>query len=98
MDETERLRGVALYVPRAMLPETEEDEFYHEDLIGLRAEDTSGQLIGEVVGVQDHGAGDILEVRAADGTALDFPFTKAVVPVVDLAGRRLVIDPPAEVE
>ncbi|HEX2527796.1 MAG TPA: ribosome maturation factor RimM [Geminicoccus sp.] len=94
----ERLRGTALFVPRSVLPATEEDEFYHEDLIGLRAEDTAGQLIGEVVGIQDFGAGDILEVRAPDGTSHDFPFTKAVVPLVDLAGRRVVIDPPVEVE
>ncbi|WP_035487230.1 ribosome maturation factor RimM, partial [Geminicoccus roseus] len=94
----ERLRGTALYVPRSVLPATGKDEFYHEDLIGLRAEDTSGALLGEVVGVQDFGAGDILEVRAGDGALLDFPFTRAVVPVVDLAGGRVVIDPPVEVE
>jgi 16S rRNA processing protein RimM len=94
----ERLRGTALYVPRSVLPATEEDEFYHEDLIGLRAEDTAGVVLGEIVGVQDFGAGDILEVRAEDGTLLDFPFTKAVVPVVDLSGGKVVIDPPVEVE
>jgi 16S rRNA processing protein RimM len=94
----ERLRGTALYVPRSVLPATEEDEFYHEDLVGLRAEDPAGALLGEIVSVQDFGAGDILEVRAPDGSLRDFPFTKAVVPVVDLPGRRVVIDPPAEVE
>jgi len=94
----ERLRGTALYVPREALPAPLEDEFYHEDLIGLRAEDTAGAVLGEIVGVQDFGAGDILEVRAPDGTLLDFPFTKAVVPLVDIAGRLVVIDPPVEVE
>ncbi|HWL69179.1 MAG TPA: ribosome maturation factor RimM [Geminicoccus sp.] len=94
----ERLRGTALYVPRSVLPPPEEDEFYHEDLIGLSAETPDGQKLGEIVSVQDFGAGDILEVRAADGSLRDFPFTKAVVPLVDLAGRRVVIDPPVEVE
>ena len=94
----ERLRGTALYVPRRLLPRIEEDEFYHEDLIGLRAWDISGNEIGQIVGVQDFGAGDIIEVRALDGTLLDFPFTKAVVPTVDLASGSVMIDPPVEVE
>lgn len=94
----ERLRGTALYVPRSMLPATEEDEFYHEDLIGLPAFDTAGAPLGEIVSIQDFGAGDILELRGSDGALRDFPFTKAVVPVVDIPGRKVVIDPPVEVE
>lgn len=94
----ERLRGTPLYVPRSMLPPIEEEEFYHEDLIGLRAEDKSGVVLGKVIAVQDFGAGSFLEVRAEDGTVHDFPFTKAVVPVVDITGGKVVIDPPVEVE
>ena len=94
----ERLRGTRLYVPRGLLPATGEEEFYHEDLIGLTAVDQAGAVLGEVVAVQQFGAGDILEVRARDGSLLDFPFTKAVVPVVDLPGGKVVIDPPLEVE
>jgi 16S rRNA processing protein RimM len=95
----ERLKGVELYAPRENLPEPDEDEFYLADLIGLRAEASSGAPLGVVTAVRNFGAGNILEIAPGEGgeTRL-FPFTKAVVPVVDLAGGRVVIDPPAEVE
>lgn len=95
----EALRGVELYVTRDKLPGPEEDEFYLADLVGLRAETLDGTLIGPVVAVRNFGAGDILEVAPeAGGETLMFPFTKAVVPTVDVTGGRVVIEPPAEVE
>lgn len=90
----ERLNRRRLYVDRSALPPPEEDEFYHADLIGLRAETVAGKAIGEVVAVHDFGSGDLLELRRAEGSSLLVPFTKAVVPVLDFAGGRLVVDPP----
>ena len=95
-DAAEALKGVRLFVDRAALPEPEEDEYYHSDLIGLAVEDGVGGRLGRVVGVQNYGAGDILEIERPDGTELLLPFTKAVVPAVDLAGGRLVVAPPEE--
>jgi len=93
------LKDLRLYVPRAALPEMEAPEtFYHADLIGLRVMDTQGRDLGEVVAVQDFGAGDLLELRQADGGERLLPFTRAVVPEVDLAGGRLVADPPPETD
>ncbi len=91
------LRGTRLYVDRAALPPPEEEEFYHADLIGLAVEDTQGRPLGRVRALYDFGAGDVVEVAAPDGGLLVLPFTKAVVPTVDLAGGRLVVDPPGEV-
>lgn len=91
----EALRGRRLYVGREQLPETGEDEFYYADLAGLAVRTRDGEPIGEVAAVHDFGAGDVIEVRAADGKRHYVPFTKAVVPVVDIAGRLLVVDPPA---
>ncbi|WP_424927978.1 ribosome maturation factor RimM [Amaricoccus tamworthensis] len=96
-EEAEELKGTRLYAPRARLPEPEEDEFYHADLIGLTAIDTGGTEIGRVGAVMDHGAGDILEIRIPGQNALLIPFTLATVPTVDIAGGRIVIDPPAEI-
>jgi 16S rRNA processing protein RimM len=93
-DAAERLRGVKLYVARAALPPTAEEEFYEADLIGLRAELVDGSTLGPVVAVRDYGAGTSLEVERKPGGTVLVPFTKRVVPVVDLAGGRLVIDPP----
>ncbi len=97
-DAAQALHGTELYVERARLPALEEEEtFYHADLIGLRVEDSAGRLLGTVKAVENYGAGDLLEVEAADGKPLLLAFTKAVVPLVDLAGGRLVAEPPAEV-
>jgi 16S rRNA processing protein RimM len=96
-EAAEALKGVRLFADRAALPPLGEDEYYHADLIGLLVQDTGGAVLGRVVAVLNHGAGDILEVRrAGGGEALLLPFTRAVVPVVDLAAGRIVADPPGE--
>lgn len=94
-EEADALRGTRLFVPRARLPEAEEDEYYHADLIGLPVFDTGGTEIGRVKAVLNHGAGDLLELHGPGikGTVL-LPFTRAAVPTVDIAGGRIVADPP----
>lgn len=88
----EPLKGVSLFVERARLPETEEGEFYHADLVGLRAEDGEGRHIGEVVGVPNYGAGDLLELRLQGTRKTELiPFTQTYVPDVDVAGGRVVV-------
>jgi 16S rRNA processing protein RimM len=91
----ERLANVKLFVARDRLPAAETDEFYHADLIGVVAVTTDGRPLGTVVAVHDFGAGDILELRQeGKRDTVMLPFTSATVPVVDIAGRRIVIDPP----
>jgi len=91
----ERLVNVKLFVPRDRLPAAETDEFYHADLIGLAVVTTDGRALGTVVAIHDFGAGDILELRQeGKRDTVMLPFTSATVPVVDIAGRRIVIDPP----
>jgi 16S rRNA processing protein RimM len=96
-DAAERLTNVRLYVPRERLPPPAPDEFYHADLIGLRAESHDGTELAMIVGIHDFGAGDLLELRAtgASSTVL-MPFTATTVPLVDIAGGRIVIDPPED--
>lgn len=94
-DAAAALRGQRLYVGRERLPPPEEDEFYHADLIGLAVFDTAGRCLGKVTAVQNFGAGDLIEIApAAGGPGVLLPFTKAAVPKVDIAGGRLVADPP----
>lgn len=92
----EKLRGIGLYVDRDRLPEPDEDEFYHTDLIGLTAVSPDGDAIGEIISVENYGAGDLLEIRLAgsSSTAL-VPFADPFVPSIDLkAGRATVVMPP----
>lgn len=88
----QQLKGCRLYVPRTALPDPEPGEYYHADLVGLRAEDVSGGDRGRITAVLNYGAGDILEVTAADGTAELILFSDIHVPVVDLANGRVVVD------
>jgi 16S rRNA processing protein RimM len=95
-DAAKRLAKLRLYVPRTRLPPPAAEEFYHADLIGLTAVAADGTEVGTVIAVHDFGAGDILELRpAAGGPSLMLPFTDVFVPVVDIAGRRIVVAPPA---
>jgi 16S rRNA processing protein RimM len=90
----ETLTRVKLYVERAALPEPEEDEFYYADLIGLAAVTTAGEPLGRIIALHNFGADDLLEVRPETGQSVLVPFTKAVVPSVDIAGGKVTIDPP----
>lgn len=87
------MKGTLLHVPRAALPEPDEDEFYYSDLLGLTVEDLSGQALGQVKAVQDFGAGDLLEISGPEGSWY-LPFTKQAVPNVDLKAGKLVANPP----
>jgi 16S rRNA processing protein RimM len=92
----EQLRNTDLYVARDRLPAPEADEFYHADLVGLAVVDRQGATLGTVSAVHNFGAGDLIEVRPAQGgMTVMLPFSDTVVPAVDLAGGRIVVDPPA---
>lgn len=88
-----RLVNQKLFVARSSLPTAGPDEFYLADLIGLAAFDPAGASLGRVSAVHDYGAGASLEIGS-----LMIPFTRASVPEVDLAGGRITVTPPSEVE
>jgi len=94
----ESLKGQRLYVPRTALPATEAGEFYYADLIGLKAEDHSGNHLGIVCGMHNFGAGDVIEIEFSDGTTEFIAFSDANVPAVDIAGGRIVIELPPDLE
>ncbi|MEA2899411.1 MAG: rRNA processing protein RimM [Bradyrhizobium sp.] len=97
-EDAERLNGIELYIAREKLPATERDEYYHADLIGLAAVDAADQPIGRVIAIHNFGAGDIIEIAPPHGATMLLPFTHAVVPTVDLAKGRVVIELPGEVD
>jgi 16S rRNA processing protein RimM len=93
-DKAEALRGLHLYLPRAALPQTEPDEYYHADLIGLEAVLGDGTPLGRVRAIYDFGAGDTLELVRPGAPPVMVPFTRAIVPIVSPAEGRLVLEPP----
>ena len=94
-EQADALKGTSLYADRSKLPSLPDDEFYHTDLIGMAVHDTGGALIGTLKAVHNHGAGDLLEIMGQGmKTALLLPFTRAIIPTVDLAARRIVADLP----
>ena len=86
----EALRGTLVEVDRSSLPPLEEGEYYHADLIGLPAVDGEGHSLGKVAAVENYGAGDLLEIEAADGKRSLIPFKDGIA---DLADGRIVLDP-----
>ena len=90
----EALRGLRLYLPRAALPAPEPEQYYHADLIGLEAVLGDGVVLGQVRAVHDFGAGDTLEIERPGAVSAMVPFTRAMVPVIDLDAGRLVVTPP----
>src|SRR3979409_2604315 len=96
-EEAERLNGVELYIARDKLPATDENEYYHADLIGLAAVNAANEPLGRDIAIHNCGAGDIIEIAPAHGATMLLPFTNAVVPSVDLAAGRVVIELPDEI-
>jgi 16S rRNA processing protein RimM len=97
-EEAERLNGVELFIARDKLPATEEDEYYHADLIGLAAVTPANEPLGQVIAIHNFGAGDIIEIAPPQGATMLLPFTNAVVPSVDLKGGRVVVELPQEID
>jgi len=93
-DAAERLKGVRLYLARAALPATADEEYYHADLLGLAAELPDGTRLGEVRAIYGFGAGDSIEIERPGAAPVVVPFTRAAVPVVDIPAGRIVVDPP----
>lgn len=97
-DQAEAARGIRLFADRARLPSLPDDEFYHTDLIGLTVLDAGGTELGKVKAVLNHGASDLLEIMGPGmKSPLLLTFSLAVVPTVDLAGGRIIVDLPDEV-
>lgn len=98
-EQADALRGLQLFVPRAALPEPDEDEFYLTDLIGLAVVSPAGEALGKVKTVQNFGAGDMLEIDPAlGGPTWYLAFTREAVPEVKLAEGVVVAIRPEEVE
>lgn len=86
--------GAELFVPRSALPDpVDPDEFYLEDLVGLAAVTPDGAPAGTVRAVVNYGAGDIMELTDVPGHTVPvlLPFTRADVPEIDMAARRVVV-------
>lgn len=86
----EAMRGTALTVPRSALPPLEEGEYYHVDLLGLPAVSSEGEALGEVVAIDNYGAGDVLEIERPGGKRFMVPMRPEAVPEWD--GERLIVD------
>src|SRR5690606_3615773 len=97
-EQADALRGLRLYVPRAALPEPDEDEFYLADLIGLEARAPDGEVLGRIKAVQNFGASDMLEIDPGAGRPTWYlPFTREAVPEVRLADGHVLAVRPVEI-
>ncbi|NIX75466.1 ribosome maturation factor RimM [Microvirga terricola] len=97
-EAAEALNRVQLHVDREKLPKSDdEDEFLLADLIGLPVQDDTGAILGTIVDVPNYGGGDLLEIKpASSGATALLPFTKAFVPVVEIAQKRIVVALPED--
>ncbi len=102
-NEVEKLNRLELFIDRSELPdESDEDEFYIADLVGMIVLDVAGAEIGKIIDVPNFGADDLLEIEPSvkDGNKLQsfyLPFTKVTVPSIDFKAGTLTIVPPIEV-
>ncbi len=86
----EALRGQLVEVERSALPALSEGEYYHADLIGMPCVDSDGTVLGTIAGIENFGAGDLIEILLPNGKRSLIPFRE---PVAVLGDDRLVLDP-----
>ncbi len=92
--QAEGLKGTELFVERAALPESKENEYYNADLVGLAAQDQKGKEIGKVISVHDYGAGVFLEIKPEKSASFMLPFKKDFVPDVKIEEGHLLVNVP----
>ena len=93
-NEAEALKGQNLFIFDSALPPTNDEEFYYAQLIGLKVQKMNGNEFGVVAGVQNFGAGDILEILSSNQEEFFIPFTKESVPIIDINDGFIAINPP----
>ena len=89
---SEKAHGFFVGVPRSELPPVAKDEFYWADLIGLDVVNTRDQSLGQVLGLIETSANDVLRVGDGNEKERLLPFVAAVVLDVDLSARRVRVD------
>jgi 16S rRNA processing protein RimM len=94
----EGLKGTQLFVERAALPEPEEDEFYHADLVGLEARDSEGRVLGKVAAIHNFGASDVIELVRSDGDQVHLAFTRETVPHIHIKDGYIIVAVPEDDE
>ena len=94
----EAMKGRELFINRDALPQADEEEFYHADLIGLPAVLSDGSAFGTIRALHEFGAGDMIEISLEGGGVSVLPFTSAVVLEIDLESGRITVEPPTETE
>jgi len=91
-NDAEKLGKTELYISRDMLPEAGEEEFYYEDLIGIEARlDSSRKPLGVVTSINNHGAGDIIEIKMNNGKIELLAFTKSNIPEINISEGYITI-------
>ena len=93
-DAAEALRGVTLYVARDSLPDPNDGEFYHADLLGMMVRGQDGARLGNLVAIHDFGAGEIAELAPDNGPTIMVPFGGECLIAVDIVARELCLSVP----
>lgn len=93
-NEAELLGNTELFVPRSAFPKPSNNEYYHEDLLGMALVSESGEPYGTITGVHNFGAGNLISLRQTSGEEEFLPFTRKTFPKIDLEKGIVVIVPP----
>ena len=90
-DASEALRGVTLYVARESLPEPNDGEFYHTDLLGMIVKTQDGAPLGSLLAIHDFGAGEVAELAPCKGPTIMVPFGGDRLIAVDMEAKELCV-------
>ncbi len=93
-EDAEKLRNIELCVPRSALPAADDDEYYYEDLVGVKVFTAEGNAYGTITALHNFGAGDLVIIRLESGADDIMPFTKATFPNINIKEGKATIELP----
>jgi 16S rRNA processing protein RimM len=94
VNEAETLRGQELRIPEQALQPLGAGTFYLHDLEGCAVVTASGQTVGRVSGVQFGSGAPLLAITDEQGSEVLVPMVEGICREIDVANKRIVIDPP----
>ena len=91
-DDAEHLRNQKIFVAKEHFPEKKYNEYYVRDLIGCKINHENGTFIGNVISVDNFGAGDLIETIYKENN-IYIPLNDENVLSVNIENKKIIVKP-----
>ena len=91
-DDAEHLKNQKIFVAKENFPKIKSNEYYVNDLIGCKINHENGTFIGNVISVDNFGAGDLIETIYKENN-IYIPLNDENVLSVNIENKKIIVNP-----